>query len=43
MPGMTRRYLLRWVSTGTALVGVNLGWRNFDLPASGRHYHPCDL
>lgn len=23
---MTRRYLLRWVSTGTALVGANLGW-----------------
>jgi len=24
-PGMARRYLLWWVSTGTALVGVNLG------------------
>jgi len=35
---MARRYLRWWVSTGTALVGVNLGWHAFDLPASGRHY-----
>ncbi|OHY72021.1 hypothetical protein BB780_01075 [Stenotrophomonas maltophilia] len=44
---MARRYLLWWVSTGTALVGVNLllRWVStlvdtllLDLPASGRHY-----
>lgn len=44
---MARRYLPWWVSTGTALVGVNLllRWVStlvdtllLDLPASGRHY-----
>ncbi len=40
---MARRYLLWWVSTGTALVVPTVGWHASDLPASGRHYRFLQL